>query len=169
MRRYPFMNNNGCQIYFILLSNLLLWIEIINFQKLVTHTSRTAFPAYSIYTSTTRPRRFFFRAPGQPGAHPVRLTMGIWLRALISDHGGPMGPLPQFFAYFTTIASNFLTGVICNCHPHGYISVNAKRNANGPVVFLLISINYHFEGAGKNVLPLKSHRNKNFQFLFQQC
>ena len=28
MRRYPFMNNNGCQIYFILLLNLLVWIEI---------------------------------------------------------------------------------------------------------------------------------------------
>ena len=39
MRRYPFMNNNGCQIYFILLSNLLVWMEIINNQKLVTHVT----------------------------------------------------------------------------------------------------------------------------------
>ena len=31
--RYPFMNNNGCQIYFILLPNLLVWIEIINIKK----------------------------------------------------------------------------------------------------------------------------------------
>ena len=37
MRRYPFMNNNSCQIYFILLPNLLVWIEIIDIQKLVTH------------------------------------------------------------------------------------------------------------------------------------
>ena len=37
MGRYPFMNNNGCQICFILLPNLLVWIEMINIQKLVTH------------------------------------------------------------------------------------------------------------------------------------
>ena len=39
MRRFPFMNNNDCQICFILLPNLLVWIEIINIQKLVTHVT----------------------------------------------------------------------------------------------------------------------------------
>ena len=39
MHRYPFMNNNGCQICFILLPKLLVWIEIINIQKLVTHVT----------------------------------------------------------------------------------------------------------------------------------
>ena len=39
MCRYPFMNNNGCQNCFILLPNLLVWIEIINIQKLVTHVT----------------------------------------------------------------------------------------------------------------------------------
>ena len=41
------MNNNGCQIFFILLPNLLVWIEVINIQELVTHVTY-AFQAYGI-------------------------------------------------------------------------------------------------------------------------
>ena len=33
------MNNNGCQFYLILLPNLLVSIEIIDIQKLVTHVT----------------------------------------------------------------------------------------------------------------------------------
>ena len=84
---------------------------------------------------------------------------------------GSHGTLPKFFAYFTTIASNFLTAVTCNCHPHGhgYASFDKKKSQMGPIVFSLISINYHFGECGKNVLPLKFHGNENLQFLFQQC
>ena len=49
MRRYPFMNNNGCQICFILLPNLLVWIEIINIQKLVTHVTHYLSGVYTIF------------------------------------------------------------------------------------------------------------------------
>ena len=38
----------------------------------------------------------------------------------------------------------FLTDVICYCHPHEYASFE-KKNKIGPVVFSLISINYHVD------------------------
>ena len=37
----------------------------------------------------------------------------------------PWGPT-TVFAYFASIASNILTGVICNCHPYGPASFNTK-------------------------------------------
>ena len=40
---------------------------------------------------------------------------------------GVYGALPQFFAYFNTDVLNILTGVICNCHPHGYASSDTKK------------------------------------------
>ena len=80
MCRYPFMNNNGCRIYFILFTNLLVWIEIINIQKLVTHVTRCDAwrPLYVCYTATPGS----FKALGQSGAPSVKPTTGIWLRAL---------------------------------------------------------------------------------------
>ena len=69
MHRYPFMNNNGRQIYFILLPNLLMWIEIFNIQELVSHVTHCISGGD-------------FKVPGQPGACPVRSNTGIWLRAL---------------------------------------------------------------------------------------
>ena len=59
------MNNNGCQICFILLPNLLVWIEIIKIQKLVTHVTH-AFLAYSIYTSAIRRRRVISKCRASP-------------------------------------------------------------------------------------------------------
>ena len=85
-----------------------------------------------------------------------------------TKHKGSHWDVPQFFVYITTIASIFLNSVICNCHPYRYASCDTKKIQIGPVIFSLISI-ISMGGAGKNVLPLKSHQNKNFQFLFQQC
>ena len=81
MHRYPFKNNNGCQIYFILLPNLLVWTEIIIF-KSWWHTSRTAFLAYSIHTSAIQWRWVVSKRRASPVAGPVRPTTGIWLRTL---------------------------------------------------------------------------------------
>ena len=75
--RYPFMNNNGCQICFILLPNL----EIINIQKVVTHIAHCLSCVYYLYLCYTSAQGSF-KAPGQPGARPVTPTFGIWLRAL---------------------------------------------------------------------------------------
>ena len=81
MRRYPFMNNNGCHIYFILLPNLLVWKKIINIQKLVTHVTHClSFFIYLYVCYTAVPDSF--KAPGQPGARPVRPTTGIGLWTL---------------------------------------------------------------------------------------
>ena len=46
MHRYPFMNNNGCQIYFILLPNLLVWKEIVKNSKVCN--TRHALPFWRI-------------------------------------------------------------------------------------------------------------------------
>ena len=46
------MNNSGCQIYFILLPNLMVWIEIINIQKLVTHVRHCLSDVYDILNSS---------------------------------------------------------------------------------------------------------------------
>ena len=35
--------------------------------------------------------------------------------------------IPQFFAYFITVVSSFLTGAIGKCHPHRYASFDAKN------------------------------------------
>ena len=78
MRSYPFMYNNGCQIYFILLPNLLVWIEIINIYKFVTHVKRCLSGVlYVCYSAAPGS----FKALGQPGKRPVGPTTGIWLRA----------------------------------------------------------------------------------------
>ena len=88
LHRYPFMNNNGCQIYFILLPNLLVGIEIINIQKLVhvthvTHCLSGIYYKYVCYTAALGS----FKALGQPGARPFSPNTGIWLRALrITDN-----------------------------------------------------------------------------------
>ena len=69
------MNNNGCQIYFILLPNLLVWIEIINIQKYstnVTHCLSGVQYLYVCYTAAPGS----FKAPGLP----VRPNTGNWLR-----------------------------------------------------------------------------------------
>ena len=77
---YPFMNNNGCQIYFILLLNLLVWIEIIDILKNVTHVTHYLSGVKYLYVCfTAAPGNF--KAPAQPGPRPVRLNTGIWLRA----------------------------------------------------------------------------------------
>ena len=77
-----------------------------------------------------------------------------------------MGPttvlrISYYRAY--NIASISLTGVICNCHAHGYDSFKAKKkkkkkkkrkkriNEIGPVVFLLIIQHKQAWGCGKNV------------------
>ena len=78
IRRYPFMNNNSCQIYFILLPNLLVRKEIINIQKLITHVTHCLSWVFC-YTAAL----LSFKAPGLPETCPVRPTTGIWLRAKI--------------------------------------------------------------------------------------
>ena len=57
--------------------------------------------------------------------------------------GDSMGIHISFFAYFT-----FMTGIFCNHHPHEYASFNEKKKNQIDPVFLLISINKHFVGAG---------------------
>ena len=84
--------------------------------------------------------------------------------------GGSHGVGPQFFANFTTITSNFLTDIVCNCHPQGYVSFSTKKS-NWPVIFSLISIIAFLRDMGKIVLPLKSHGGGGGggnKFLFQQ-
>ena len=81
MRRYPFMNNNGCQIYCILLPNLLVWIEIINFQKLVTHVMHCLSDIEYLYVCY-RAAPGSFKVPDQPRACPVRQATRIWLWVL---------------------------------------------------------------------------------------
>ena len=73
------MNNNGCQIYFILLPNLLVWIEIINIQKLVTNVTHCLSGVKYLYVCYTAAPGSF-KAPGQSEARPVSPTTGIWLR-----------------------------------------------------------------------------------------
>ena len=89
MRRYPFMNNNGCQICFILLPNLLMWIEMINIQKLVTHITHCLSGVQYLYVCYTAAPDSF-KAPGQSGARPVTPTTGTWLRALNDYINGSM-------------------------------------------------------------------------------
>ena len=41
---------------------------------------------------------------------------------------GVHGNLPRFLVHFITIASKFLTGVICNCHPRDTLLLTKKQN-----------------------------------------
>ena len=81
MHRYPFMNNNACQIYFYLTPNLLVWIEIINIHKQVTHIMHCLSGVQYLYVCHTAAPGSF-KVPSQPGVRPVRPSTGIWQRAL---------------------------------------------------------------------------------------
>ena len=53
------------------------------------------------------------------------------MRVIVRKHlkvtrGVPWDPT-TVFAYFTTIASNVLTGVVYNCHPTGYTPFDEKK------------------------------------------
>ena len=68
MRRYPFMNNNGCQICFILLPNLLVWTEKKNnIQKLVTHVTHCLSGVYYLFVCYIRWRRVVSKPRASPG------------------------------------------------------------------------------------------------------
>ena len=57
-------------------------------------------------------------------------TLGI--NTYVTGGGGPPLDPTTVFAYFTTIVSNVLTGVKCNCPPPGYTFLMKKnwKNAN---------------------------------------
>ena len=61
------MNNSGWQINFMLLPNVLVWIGIINIQKLVTHVTHCLFGVHSIYASAIRWRREVSKRRVSPG------------------------------------------------------------------------------------------------------
>ena len=49
----------------------------------------------------------------------------------------PMGPY-QNFPHILLLSRQIVTGVFCNCHPHGYASFDReKSNQIGPIVFSL--------------------------------
>ena len=76
-----YVNNNACQIYFYLTPNLLVWIEIINIHKQVTHIMHYLSGVKYLYVCHTAASGSF-KAPSQPGVRPVRPSTGIWLQAL---------------------------------------------------------------------------------------
>ena len=64
----------------------------------------------------------------QPCKYRQMINVVIWTFFLaLKWPRGSHGVLLQFFAYFTTIASNYLTGIICNCNLHGYASFDANK------------------------------------------
>ena len=84
-----------------------------------------------------------------------------------SDQGGPMGPYHSFSHILLLWHQIFWPVLFVIVTLMDTLLLTQKNPSNLPIVFSLISINYHFWGAGKSVLPLKSYRNKMFGFLFQ--
>ena len=99
MRRCPFINNNGSQVYFILLPSLLVWIEIINIQKLITHVTdvlpfwrivfiRLLYGGAGEFQSAGHPGARQSRRPPEFGYGPqlVHVSMAVWRMRVSNNH-----------------------------------------------------------------------------------